>query len=120
MLGDLHLDPRETAAFDRARELIRAQAPSAVVCLGDVGSGRDSGTRESFVAARDYLSALNTPPACILGNHDLERTETFATDRAVAESFCDVFDQGRPYQTIDLGDAPVSYTHLTLPTICSV
>ena len=29
-------------------------------------------------------------------------------------------DRGRPYDDRDRRDRPVSYTHLTLPTICSV
>jgi hypothetical protein len=105
VLGDLHLDSREAETFDRARADVRAETPQALVCLGDLGCGSHSGTRESFEDARAYLASFDTDWGTILGNHDLERVEIFATDQAAVACYCDVFGLAAPYRTIELGDA---------------
>ncbi|MBW2292961.1 MAG: metallophosphoesterase [Deltaproteobacteria bacterium] len=103
VLGDLHLDSRDTESFDRAREQILRLAPEAIVCLGDLGSGPASGTRGSFEAAREYLASFDVPCFSILGNHDLERLDLFATDAEAVRSFCEAFESEQPYRSIELG-----------------
>jgi hypothetical protein len=103
VLGDLHLDSRDGESFDRARELIQGFKPEAIVCLGDLGRGPESGTRASFEAARAYLASFGLPYFSILGNHDLECLDQFATDAEAVQCFCDVFECDRPYRTIEIG-----------------
>ncbi len=105
VLGDLHLDVQQDATFARAREQICALEPEGIVCLGDLGSGRSSGTRSSFEDGRDWLDAFGLPYGVVLGNHDLERIEAFASDEEVVRCFCDVFARALPYGTLDLGPA---------------
>jgi len=103
VLGDLHLDPRDAATFARARAQLRALEPDVVICLGDLGVGRESGTPASFEQARDWLASLGTRYEAIIGNHDLERLEAFASDQEAVRGFCDAFERERPYGTIELG-----------------
>ena len=104
VLGDLHLDPRNPEPFERARDQIRALEPEAIICLGDLGSGRKSGTRGSFEAARSYLASFGVPSSAILGNHDLERIDQFSSDAEVVQCFTEVFECERPYQCVELGE----------------
>lgn len=63
-----------------------------VVQLGDVGSGKLSGTREAFLAAKGYLEGLGVPFMVITGNHDLEGP-MFETDEENLAAWADVFNQ---------------------------
>lgn len=105
VLGDLHLDSRESEAFERARADVCALEPKALVCLGDLGSGAASGTRDAFERARDYLASFEVANRAILGNHDLERIDAFASDADAVACFSDVFGLEAAYGTIELGDA---------------
>lgn len=105
VVGDLHLDSRESRVFAQARDELAALQPEAVVCLGDLGVGAHSGTQQSFVEARDYLASFGASYQVLLGNHDLERLEEFASDRDVVRAFCDVFQFEKPYRTFPLGPA---------------
>ncbi|MDP6978330.1 MAG: metallophosphoesterase [Myxococcota bacterium] len=104
VLGDLHLDP-DDARFARASEQLRALSPGRVICLGDFGNGKASGTRASFERARCWLEALDVPFESLLGNHDLERVEVFASDDEVVRSYCDAMRIEKPYDSFDLGEA---------------
>lgn len=104
VLGDLHLDHLDSEPFERAREQLLALAPDVVVCLGDLGAGRESGTPQSFAAAHTYLASFGVPAFAILGNHDLERLDLFASDAEVVRCFDEIFGCERPYQTLDLGE----------------
>jgi hypothetical protein len=103
VLGDLHLTRANDDAFERARNQIRELDVGSIICLGDLGSGRESGTRNGFEAARSYLASFGPAYFSILGNHDLERVDQFASDAEVVACFGDVFDCERPYRTVELG-----------------
>lgn len=105
VVGDLHLDSRERRVFAQARDELSALQPEAVVCLGDLGVGAHSGTKQSFVDARDYLAGFGARYQALLGNHDLERLDEFASDPDVVRAFCDVFRFEKPYRTFALGPA---------------
>jgi Icc-related predicted phosphoesterase len=105
VLGDLHLNASERAAFEQARADLRDHEPDALVCLGDFGCGRASGTQGAFERARDYLHSFEVPHGAILGNHDLERVEIFNSDASAVACFCRAFGSDLPYSTIELGDA---------------
>ncbi len=104
VVGDLHLDATDPR-FDRAHEQLREAGPQHVVCLGDFGCGKTSGTREAFAAGRAWLEGFGVPFEGVLGNHDLERTDLFASDAAAVRSYCEVMEREQPHAAFDLGPA---------------
>jgi len=104
VLGDLHLDPQDPR-FERAREQLRRAEPGYAICLGDLGCGAEAGTPGAFEAARRWLEGLGVPFATLLGNHDLERTERFASDADAVACYCEVMGCAQPYRAFELGPA---------------
>ncbi len=105
VLGDLHYEAQDTAIFEAARRQLLAQRPEAVVSLGDLGGYSHCGTALSFTEGREYFSGFKVPFWALIGNHDLEGLDEFASDEDSVRGFTKAFALPAPWQAFDLGDA---------------
>ncbi len=101
VIGDLHYEPKDSLSFDSYFEQIRKQKPHVVCQLGDIGGYSYSGSFQSFVDGKSFLSRFEVPYYTLMGNHDLEGEE-FSTDEKSIEAWCQVFDYLLPYQQVEM------------------
>ncbi len=104
IVGDLHYETSQHAALIHAQQQLVALEPHAVVSLGDQGGYSHCGTRLSFTEGYEYFSGFGVPFHALIGNHDMEGAE-FKKDKDAVAAWCEVFEQERPYTTVDWGTA---------------
>ncbi|HEV3021345.1 MAG TPA: metallophosphoesterase, partial [Pirellulales bacterium] len=104
VLGDLHCEAPQDAAYRRARDEILRNTPDVVFQLGDQGGYSHCGTWQSFLEGLDFLAGFDLPFHTLIGNHDLEGP-AHATDAEAVAEWCQAFQQPKPYHLVDLGDA---------------
>ena len=66
-ISDLHFGRTDPAALAALKQAVASLAPEALIVTGDL---TQSGRRNEFAAAANYLESLNTPAAVVPGNHD--------------------------------------------------
>lgn len=103
VVGDLHYEAPQDAAYRAARRQLAALGPDAIVQLGDQGGYSHCGTWQSFMEGLDFLRGFDRPWFTLIGNHDLEGRD-YATDGEAVAAWCEAFSRPRPYHEIDLGE----------------
>ena len=93
ILGDLHMDPRDTEHSFEGRGHMKAVLDASpnpfLVSLGDLGESKDcteskqlfAGTTACFKMVREFLDGFGHKYDIVGGNHDLEGIDEFATDK---------------------------------------
>lgn len=91
-LSDLHFGTEESETVNSLRNSILTLNPDLLVISGDF---TQVGSTEEYIAARDFLTALDTPFFCVPGNHDIPRYN-------LLERFINPYRNYRRYITDDL------------------
>lgn len=81
VLGDLHYQAELRDHFQEMVRDLKSFDPAAVICIGDLTTGRDVGSHHLVREALAILEGFGCPVSTIAGNHDLEGAD-FATDEA--------------------------------------
>lgn len=103
VVGDLHYEAPQDAAYRAARRQLAELGPDAIVQLGDQGGYSHCGTWQSFMEGLDFLTGFDRPWITLIGNHDLEGRD-YATDDEAVAAWCEAFSRPSPYREIDLGE----------------
>ncbi len=104
VLGDLHYEAPQDAAYRAARRQITALEPDTVFQLGDQGGYSHCGTWQSYMEGLDFLLGFDRPFGTLMGNHDMEGPE-YASDAETVAAWCQAFSAAQPYREMDLGEA---------------
>ncbi|MDO4739956.1 MAG: metallophosphoesterase [Eubacteriales bacterium] len=98
LIGDLQYRKGEEAAVEKYMEQIAAWKPELAVSMGDMGSGREAGTKEAMLQCRAFLDRLPCETIVLLGNHDVEyRPDDDTRLRRQEEWYTEVFGAEKPY-----------------------
>ncbi|HEX5442819.1 MAG TPA: metallophosphoesterase [Pirellulales bacterium] len=104
VVGDLHYESPEDAAYRAARKQILQFQPDVIVQLGDQGGYSHCGTWQSFEEGLDFLRGFDRPFHTLMGNHDVEGRD-YASDADAVSAWCEAFGADQPYHEFDLGSA---------------
>ncbi|HEV3343242.1 MAG TPA: metallophosphoesterase [Pirellulales bacterium] len=104
VLGDLHYEAPQDAAYRAARQQITALEPDTVFQLGDQGGYSHCGTWQSYMEGLEFLLGFDRPFGTLMGNHDMEGPE-YASDTETVAAWCQAFSAAQPYREMDLGEA---------------
>jgi len=105
LIGDLQYKPGEEQTVFSYMEQVRAWQPELAVSLGDMGSGRQAGTKEAMLQCRAFFDTLPCETVVLLGNHDVEyRPDEDTRLREQEKWHAEVFAQEKPYRAVHCGD----------------
>lgn len=102
VIGDMHLSAPEVPLWRCAIEDINRLEPDAVLSLGDLTAGVDTGSTRALSRSIEMLNHLTAPWHAIIGNHDMQNTD-FATDEAAVEEILRQFGRKTPWFSHDFG-----------------
>lgn len=106
ILGDAHINSAGAGAWDRIIEDINQYDPHAVLILGDLSGGKDTGSNAALAFSTRTLNRLRAPWLSVIGNHDLQSTD-FSTDEEAVASMLRHFGRPEPWFEADFGPLAV-------------
>ncbi len=106
VLGDPHITSEEMPLWEEAIDDINALEPQAVLVLGDLTGGADTGAPQGLQRAVAVLNRLKAPWHTIIGNHDLQCTQ-LNTDEAAVASFLEQVGRSTPWFSEMIGPVAV-------------
>ena len=119
--------PDQLKAIAEIKADMEKPQPMERLLCGDVGYGKtEVALRAAFKAVLDGKQVAVLAPTTVLAQQHYitfkERVRNFGVEVRLLNRFCTPKEQRTVLQEVADGkvDIPVSYTHLTLPTICSV
>lgn len=107
ILSDLHINEQQRELWEK--EIIpdiNSLHPDQVFILGDLTSGKDSGTDAGVQRVVEILSQLKAPWHAIIGNHDLQAKE-FASDEEAVGMMLKALGRKTPGFTVELENVAI-------------
>ena len=106
ILGDTHVSKPELKFWSQAIDDINRLQPQAVLMLGDLTGGPETGSGEGLQQAVELFKRLDAPWHTIIGNHDLQAEEFVRDEDAVAD-FLRRVGRNRPWFVETMGPIAV-------------